>query len=136
MINGAIYLCCALIADRSTSSPWLRWIGNVLFWLAPTHLLLPILRLENQWPITGSAWTVPELVLPVAALSFVFAAVPKQMKSLFFSGLFYLAISTQQLTARHFENKLAWPIAIATTGIVLTLIAWQWPAVFEWKQDR
>lgn len=136
MINGVIYLCFALIADRSPSSPWLRWIGGVLFWLAPTHLLLPVLRLEDQWPIAGSSWTIPELVLPVTALAFLFAAVPKQMKSLFFSGLFYLAISMQQLTARHFENKLGWPIGIAIAGMLLTVVAWQWPAVFESKHDR
>jgi serine/threonine protein kinase len=136
MINGAIYLAFGLLADRSTSSSWLRWIGSLLFWLAPSHLLIPILRLENQWPIAGTSWTLAEIILPIGALFFVFASVPKQMKSFFFSGLFYLAISLWRLTARHFENKFAWPLTIAGLGIILTLTAWRWPALFERRSDR
>ncbi len=133
--NGAIYLIAGLLADRSESSPWLRWIGSVLFWLAPSHILIPILRLEDDWPIMSTNWTVPEVILPLAALAFVFASAPKQMKSFFFSGLFYLAIAVQRLTARHFENKFAWPVALAVTGLALAMIAWRWPGLFD-KQSK
>lgn len=135
MINGALYLAIGLLADRSTSSAWLRRIGSLLFWLAPSHLLIPVLRLENDWPLFASAWTLPELLLPIVALAFIFASVPKQMKSFFFSGLFYTAVSVQRLTARHFENKFAWPVALAAAGLTLALIAWRRPALFEGKRD-
>jgi hypothetical protein len=136
MINGAIFLAFGLLADRSASSSWLRWIGSLLFWLAPSHLLIPILRLENQWPIGATTWTFAEIILPIAALVFVFTSVPKQMKSFFFSGLFYLAISIWRLTSRHFENKFAWPLGVAGVGIILTLIAWRWPTLFERRSHR
>ena len=129
-INGAIYLALGLLADRSASR-WLRRIGTLLFWLAPSHILLPTLLLENDWAIRASMWTVPEILLPIGAIGFVFAAVPKQMKSFFFSGLFYMAIAVQRLTARHFEDALAWPLALAVIGLSLTLVAWRYPTMFD-----
>ncbi|HEY2587531.1 MAG TPA: serine/threonine-protein kinase [Tepidisphaeraceae bacterium] len=136
MINGVLYLTVGFLVDRSASSAWLRWIGNLLFWLAPSHLLLPVLHLEDQWPIGATGWTVPELILPVAALAFVFISVPKQMKSFFFSGLFYAAIAVQRLTARHFEDRFAWPVSLAAAGLLLTLIAWRRPAWLDAKHSR
>ena len=135
MINGGLYLLAGLLADRTAGSAWLRRIGALLFWLAPSHLLIPIWRLEDTWPIFGRSWTFAELLLPCVALLFVFASVPKQMKSFFFSGLFYVAISVQRLTARHFKDELAWPVALAVAGLALALIAWRWPALFD-KQRR
>ncbi len=135
MINGAVYLLLGLLADRSASSPWLRRIGMLLFWLAPSHILIPILALEGEWPIAGSTWTAPEILLPIGALGFVFASVPKQMKSFFFSGLFYVAIAVHRLTARHFEDVLAWPVALAIAGVALALAAWRYPALFD-RQRR
>jgi serine/threonine protein kinase len=134
MINGGVYLIAGMFADRTGSSAWLRRIGAILFWLAPSHLLVPILHLENNWPIGVTGWTVPELLLPAAALAFVFASVPKQMKSFFFSGLFYTAIAVQRLTARHFEDRLAWPITLAVIGVAMSLLAWRRPALFGRSQ--
>jgi hypothetical protein len=131
MINGAAYLLLGLLADRSASSRWLRRIGTLLFWLAPSHILIPILTLENEWPVMGSAWTAPEILLPIGALGFVFASVPKQMKSFFFSGLFYVAIAVQRLTARHFEDALAWPVLLALIGLILAAAAWRHPSLFD-----
>ncbi|HET6248012.1 MAG TPA: hypothetical protein VFE47_09975 [Tepidisphaeraceae bacterium] len=131
MINGVLYFLVAFLADRSISSAWLRWIGNLLFWLAPSHLLVPILHLENHWPIPGTSWTIAELILPLASLSFVFISVPKQMKSCFFSGLLYSAISVQRLTNRHLENRLGWPVSLALCGLIMTLAAWRWPRLFD-----
>lgn len=134
MINGLLYLLVGLLADRAGSSHWLRRIGTLLFWLAPSHVLIPILLLENQWAILPSSWTLAELLLPVGAMVFVFASVPKQMKSFFFSGLFYLGISVQRLTARHFEDRLAWPIALAVIGMCLAFVAWRYPGLFDRKR--
>ena len=135
MGNGLIYLLGGLLADRSARSHWLRRIATLMFWLAPSHVLIAILTLEDEWAVLPAGWTVPEIVLPLAALAFVFAAVPKQMKSFFFSGLFYVAVSVQRLTARHFEDELSWPIALAAGGLLLAVLAWRRPRLFD-RQHR
>jgi hypothetical protein len=53
------------------------------------------------------------------------------MKSFFFSGLFYMAVSIQRLTDRHFEDTFDWPIALAAGGFLLALAAWCYPALFD-----
>jgi hypothetical protein len=110
ILNGAAYLVLGLVADRSQASWWLRKTATLLFWLAPSHLLVPLRLLADQWALLPGGWTVPEVLLPVGALAFVFASVPKQMKSFFFSGLAYVAVAVQRLTAQHFEDVYAWPL--------------------------
>ena len=136
VINGIIYLLLGLFADRSEISRWLRKIATFLFWLVPSHILAPILFLEDEWAVLPGNWTVAEILLPLGALFFIFISVPKQMKSFFFSGLFYMAVSIQRLTARHFEDTFAWPIALATGGFLLTLAAWRYPALFDRSKQR
>ncbi len=79
----------------------------------------------------GGSWTLFEVLLPAGAIFFVFASVSKQMKSFFFSGLFYIALSVIQLTYEHFENRFSWPVLLAAAGFVLILIAWRFPALFD-----
>ena len=134
MLNGAAYMVVGLLADRSIRSRWLRKISTILFWLAPSHILAPILLLETEWAVLPCGWTIPELLLPIVALCFVFASVPKQMKSFFFSGLFYVAVSVQRLTDRHFEDWFAWPVALAIGGLILALTAWRRPTLFDRKR--
>ncbi len=136
MINGFVYMLLGLLASRSRRSRWLRKTGTLLLWLAPSHILIPILMLEGEWPISGSTWTATEILLPVAALVFVFASVPKQMKSFFFSGLAYLALSVQRLTSRHFENVFSWPMALIFAGLILVVVAWRYPMLFDKQQSR
>jgi serine/threonine protein kinase len=133
IINGVIYLVVGFLADRSKRSRWLRQIATVLFWLTPTHVLAPIflLAIEREGMTLADNWTLMEVLLPAGAIFFIFASVPKQMKSFFFSGLFYVALSVVQLTYEHFENRFSWPIILAATGFTLTLIAWRYPALFE-----
>jgi len=136
VINGIVYLLIGLFADRSKLSRWLRQIATFVFWLAPSHILVAILLLENEWAVLPGNWTVAELLLPFGALFFIFISVPKQMKSFFFSGLFYMAVSVQRLTDRHFEHTFAWPIALATGGFLLALAAWRYPALFDRSKRR
>ena len=133
IINGALYLAMGLLADRSGSSWWLRKIATVLFWLAPSHLLLPVRLLADQWAVLPGGWTMPEVLLPVGALAFVLASVPKQMKSFFFSGLGYLAVAAERLTAAHFQDVYAWPVGLAVAGFALAMVAWRRPALFDWS---
>ena len=135
MINGGIYFTLGLIADCSTRSRWLRRMGQLFFWLTPTHILAPIVYFTTEqkwsWHILPQGWTIAELVLPAGALFFVFVSVPKQMKSFFFSGLFYTAAAVIWLTHQHFQKTFAWPMSLAGIGIILTVIAWYNPALFE-----
>jgi hypothetical protein len=131
IINGGLYLIAGLLADRLGGSSLLRRISTLLFWIAPSHLLVPLLRLEDHWPIGDSGWTVAELLLPLGALIFIFSSVPKQMKPFFFSGMLYAAISVQRMTARHFEDQFAWPVSLALLGLSMALIAWRWPGLLD-----
>ncbi|MCK4623812.1 MAG: protein kinase [Phycisphaerae bacterium] len=131
MMNGLLYFILGFLADRSKRSRWLRRLAVILFWVTTSHILVPILLLEDEWAVLPAGWTVPELLLPIGALCFIFASVPKQMKSFFFSGLFYVAVSVQRLTARHFEDVFAWPVALAVAGLMLALVAWRRPAMFD-----
>jgi serine/threonine protein kinase/FtsH-binding integral membrane protein len=135
IINGAIYFTFGLLTDRSKRSRWLRRLAPVFFWLTPTHLLAPIVYFMEQekwsWSLLPADWTLAELVLPIGALFFVFASVPKQMKSFFFSGLFYVAVALVWLTHQHFQEKVAWPISLAGIGIILAVIAWRKPILFD-----
>jgi serine/threonine protein kinase len=131
IINGALALVFGLLADRSKKSWCLRRMATVLFWLAPSHLLLPIRLLANEWAVLPWGWTIPEVLLPLGALIFVFASVPTQMKSFFFSGLGYLAVALQRITAAHFDKVFAWPVALSALGLTLALIAWRRPTLFD-----
>jgi len=133
MINGAVYLALGLLADRSVRSASLRRIATFLFWIAPSHLLVPVVMLtrDRAWAILPDDWSIPELVLPAAALAFVFASVPKQMKSFFFSGLGYFAVGVWLITAHHFRDVFAWPVALAAAGLALAVVAWRKPALFD-----
>ncbi len=132
-ITGLAYLLAGAAADRSAGSYWLRRIATLLFWLAPSHILIPILSLEldGAWAASPADWTLPQILLPLAALGFVFGSVPKQMKSFFFSGLFYAGAGIQRLTARHFEDVYAWPVALAAFGFLLMVIAWRRPGLLD-----
>jgi serine/threonine protein kinase len=133
MLNGAAYLVFGLLAYRSTQSRSLRRIATILFWLAPSHLLIPVFRLEHErvWRVLPHGWSVPEVVLLVGALAFVLASVPKQMKSFFFSGLAYVALGLYVVTVNHFEDVFAWPIILAVGGLALAVVAWKRPAMFD-----
>lgn len=133
MANGLLYLGLGWLADRSVRSFWLRRIAMFLFWLTPSHVLVPMLLLEvdGAWAILPGNWTLPQLLLPLGATCFIFASVPKQMKSFFFSGLFYVGVGVQRLTARHFEDVLAWPIALTVVGLLLAVLAWRRPGLFD-----
>jgi serine/threonine protein kinase len=132
MINGALFLAAGFLAERSAESSSLRRIATFLFWIAPSHLLIPLELLKTEWPL-GGGWYLPELLLPAGALAFIFASVPKQMKSFFFSGLGYLALAVTQLTRDHFRDDFAWPVSLACAGLMLAVVAWRYPAVFDRK---
>ncbi|MBN1766748.1 MAG: DUF2157 domain-containing protein [Sedimentisphaerales bacterium] len=139
ILNGALFLISGFLMDRSLQSSCLRRIAVVLFWLAPTHILAPVFYLvtRHKWSVAWlpAGWTLSELLLPVCALFFIFASVPKQMKSFFFSGLFYVALSVIWITREHFQEKFFWPITLALAGLLLVLLAWYRPTLFDRKKN-
>ncbi|MCF7957057.1 MAG: DUF2157 domain-containing protein [Phycisphaerae bacterium] len=131
--NGIVYLIAGLLADRSRRSRILRKIATFLFWLVPSHVLIPLfmLALAGKGDILWGDWTVSEIALSVGTLVFILASVPKQMKSFFFSGIFYFAVSIIHLTNAHFKDDFAWPVGLAAGGLILTLLAWRYPVLFD-----
>ncbi|HVT80376.1 MAG TPA: protein kinase [Phycisphaerae bacterium] len=136
MLNGALFLIAGFLAQRSRSSAELRRVGTFLLWLAPSHILVPITMLREEWHIGGTNWTLPEILLPAGAMLFVLASVPKQMKSFLFSGLAYIADGVCVLTYRHYKDDFAWPLLLAIWGLLLTLLAWRMPGLFDFGARR
>lgn len=115
MINGSIFFLLGL--------------------LAPSHLLTPLFYLvvehKWQWSSLPTGWALSEIALIASALFFMFASIPRQMKSSFFSGLFYLAVSLVWLTQEHFRDNLIWPTAIFAVGFQLIGLTWRYPEIMN-----
>ena len=135
MINGSIFFLLGFLAEKSVNSRSLRRISIVLFWLAPSHLLTPLFYLvvehKWQWSSLPTGWALSEIALIANVLFFTFASIPRQMKSSFFSGLFYLAVSLVWLTREHFRDNLIWPAAIFAVGFQLIGLTWRYPEIMN-----
>ena len=64
-----------------------------------------------------------EWLLPAVACVFVFAAIPRQMKNFFASGLLFLAIGVYRLQQEVFPSRAGLPVALLTTGLALMIVA-------------
>jgi len=132
-INGLIYLCLATVC-RLLNTILQRQLGSILNWLGPLHILSPLRILDLGSSNGNSPWLIEEnhriiyrTLLPIASFGFVFASVPKQMKSFFFSGLGGIAASVHKLTLEHLKDFFAWPVSLMITGIVWMLVSWLVP---------
>lgn len=135
MFNGLLYLGIGSLMDRSQRSRHLRRIATLLFWLTPSHLLLPMYLFAAETDATSwnsiPLWSGWETALTGTSLFFIFASVLKQMKSFFFSGLFYLALSAIHLTIRYYDNQMLWPLTLVGCGLVLMVLAGRYPKLFD-----
>ncbi len=126
--NGVIYYLAAWWFERR-GTPLLRWFSRPLYLATPISVLLPLHLMEQQgisFPVGAQVVYLSEVLLPIACIGFVLLAIPLQLKTFFYSGLLYLAIAVQRLTALHFEQTRAWPIALLVLGgsvMILGIVA-------------
>jgi len=134
--NGLIYLGLATVC-RLLDTILQRRLAQVLNWLGPLHLLSALRKLDSK------ALNLPEshrlfyrTLLPIASFAFVFASVPKQMKSFFFSGLGGISAAVHKFTVEHLNKFFAWPVSLIVAGIVWMFISWlvpRWQANLKLK---
>jgi serine/threonine protein kinase len=126
-INGIIYLSLASVC-RWLNTNLQRRLSNILNWLGPLHILSPLRILDlERLDIAEGHRIIYRILLPIASFGFVFASVPKQMKSFFFSGLGGIATAVHKITIKHLDKYFAWPVCLIITGIIWMLISWLVP---------
>jgi predicted Ser/Thr protein kinase len=124
MANAVAYLIFDRICDRS-SFPQVRAVGKSFRFVIPGHVMTSLWLLsftEYAKADRTEALTLTWL-LPVAALVFVFASVPRQMKNFLVSGLVFLAIGIYRLQDQVFKQRSLWPVALLACGLGLMLAA-------------
>ena len=124
MANAAVYFVLDRICDRS-SFPQMRTVGKSFRFAIPGHVMTSLWLLSFTKAAKASqteAWTL-EGLLPVAALVFVFASIPRQMKNFLISGLVFLAIGVYRLQDQVFQQRWLWPVALLACGLGLMLAA-------------
>ena len=126
--NGVVYYLAAWLFERR-GTPLLRWYAMPLYLATPISVLLPLHLMEQQgisFAMGSQVVHLTEILLPIACIGFVLLAIPLQLKTFFYSGLLYLAIAVQRLTALHFEQTRTWPIALLVLGgsvMILGIVA-------------
>jgi uncharacterized membrane protein YgdD (TMEM256/DUF423 family) len=138
-INGIIYLALASLC-RWLNTNLQRRLSNILNWLGPLHILSPLRVLDlEKLAIAEGHRIIYRILLPIASFGFVFASVPKQMKSFFFSGLGGIATAVHKITTKHLDKYFAWPVCLIITGIVWMLVSWlvpRWKASIALKRKK
>lgn len=132
IINAAVYLLLQSASEKFGTSQ-MRWVSKSFRFVIPGHVLTSLLLLgwsaSDLWHESPANTALQhearffELVLPLAALAFVFGSVPKQMKNFFFTGLLFLAIGIVRLQRDLFRDHAAWPLSLLILGLLLMLLA-------------
>lgn len=137
IINALIYLAIQSLSERF-GSPQMRTVAKVFRFVIPGHVLtsLLLLGLSASDKFDGGKsvdWRFEtrffEVMLPLAALLFVFGSIPKQMKNFFATGLLFLAIGIVRLQQGMFDNNAAWPISLLLAGLLLMYLAVNYTSV-------
>ena len=124
MANAVAYFILDRICDRS-SFPQVRSVGKAFRFAIPGHVMTSLWCLSfSDYAKAGSLEaSVLEWLLPVTALIFVFASIPRQMKNFLVSGLVFLAIGIYRLQDQQFKERPLWPIGLLACGLGLMLAA-------------
>ena len=121
VLNAAIYFFLDRICDRFTS-PQVRMVGKSFRFVIPGHVMTPLLVLSFTAESVREA-RIFEWMLPAAAVCFIFASIPRQMKNFLVSGLVFLAIGVYRIQQEVFPNRAFWPIALLAGGLALMIAA-------------
>jgi hypothetical protein len=119
--NAVIYIVLDRLCDRFASSQ-IRMVGKSFRFVIPGHVLTSLLLLgvSARTPFESR---LLEWLLPVSACVFVFAAIPRQMKNFFVTGLLFFAIGVFRLQRNVFPDRAVWPLTLLCAGLALMLAA-------------
>lgn len=148
MINAAVYFALQHVCDRFPSSQ-MRWVAKTFRFVIPGHILTSLLLLglsaSDLWENTPKNLALRhearffEVILPVAACAFIFGSIPKQMKNFLATGLLFLAIGIIRLQQGLFHQRAAWPVSLLVAGLLLMIVAANYPALVTarlWRGRR
>ncbi|HEY6389518.1 MAG TPA: serine/threonine-protein kinase [Candidatus Acidoferrum sp.] len=138
IINAGIYLLLEVICERFSVSQ-MRAVGKVFRFAIPGHVLTSLwflgLEATDRWQHQLDDLSMKrearvfEVLLPVAALVFVYGSIRKQMKNYFVVGMLFLAIGLVRLQEDIFEQRSRWPILLLILGSLLMVTATRYSAI-------
>jgi predicted Ser/Thr protein kinase len=132
IVNAGFYLVLQTILGR-LAMPQVRAVAKAFRFVIPGHILTSLLslgiRASNRWndasdnlSLKHEARTL-EILLPLVALAFIYASIPKQMKNYFVSGVLFLGVGIVRLQQDVFQDQARWSIALLIAGFLLMLAA-------------
>jgi serine/threonine protein kinase len=138
IINAGIYLLLEVICERFSVSQ-MRAVGKAFRFAIPGHVLTSLwflgLEATDRWQHQLDDLSMKrearvfEVLLPVAALVFVYGSIRKQMKNYFVVGMLFLAIGLVRLQEDIFEQRSRWPILLLILGSLLMATATRYSAI-------
>jgi len=121
------------------SVPQMRAVGKAFRFVIPGHVLTSLfflgLEATDRWKDKLDDLSMKrearvfEVLLPAAALVFVYGSIRKQMKNYFVVGMLFLAIGLVRLQEDIFEQRSRWPILLLILGSVLMVSATRYSAI-------
>jgi serine/threonine protein kinase len=138
IINAGIYLLLEVICELFSVSQ-MRAVGKAFRFAIPGHVLTSLfflgLEATDRWEghlndlSMKREARVFEMLLPAAALVFVYGSIRKQMKNYFVVGMIFLAIGLVRLQEDIFEQRSRWPILLLILGSALMMSATRYSAI-------
>jgi di/tricarboxylate transporter len=117
----------------------MRAVGKAFRFAIPGHVLTSLwflgLEATDRWQHQLDDLSMKrearvfEVLLPVAALVFVYGSIRKQMKNYFVVGMLFLAIGLVRLQEDIFEQRSRWPILLLILGSLLMATATRYSAI-------
>jgi len=128
--NGFLYYVLQRICEL-TSSAQMRRVAKAFRFFIPGHILGAILGLgiiaTDKWNESVADLSLQfearfyEILLPIAAAVFIFAASSKQMKNFLATGMLFLAVGIIRLQQNYLEGYVSWPLSLMIMGILIIL---------------
>jgi serine/threonine protein kinase len=138
IINAGIYLLLEFICERFSVSQ-IRAVGKAFRFAIPGHVLTSLfflgLAATDRWERELGNLSMKrearvfEVLLPVAALVFVYGSIRKQMKNYFVVGMLFLGIGLVRLQDDIFKDRSRWPIMLLILGSLLMVTATRYSAI-------
>jgi hypothetical protein len=138
IINAGIYFLLEIICEWFSVSQ-MRAVGKAFRFAIPGHVLTSLfflgLEATDRWEGQLNDLSMKrearvfEILLPAAALVFVYGSIRKQMKNYFVVGMIFLAIGLVRLQEDIFVQRSRWPILLLILGSLLMVSATRYSAI-------